>query len=108
MSPSLSMSPNAAPRLDFSINSPPPTASLTSLKSPCPPFLNNCLGWRYFVRVPNRSISGVDVAVGDEEIEQAVVVEIGEPGAPAEVRERRRHDTSLMAHVAEKPSALLR
>jgi hypothetical protein len=50
---------------------------------------------------PDRSISGVHVAIRDEQIEPTVVVEIGKSGSPAERRERPRSNTGLMADVAE-------
>ncbi len=40
--------------------------------------------------------------VGDEEVEQTVVVEVAESRAPPEITERTRHHARLVAHVGEE------
>ena len=49
-------------------------------------FRNSCLRCRYCVPSPCRADLGIDVAVGDEDIEQAVVVDVDEADAPAQIR----------------------
>jgi hypothetical protein len=55
-------------------------------------------------RATSRAIHlGIHVAVGDEEGEAAVIVEVSEPGAPPEVGECRRHDAGPVADIGEEP-----
>src|SRR6266566_681563 len=50
---------------------------------------------------------GVNVAVGDEEVEKAVVVEIEEAGAPAEKRNRCAAETGFERNVGEARVAVV-
>ena len=84
-SPSLSMSPNAAPRLECGVTSPRPPALTHVVEAEAEPVAEEDA--RAAVRVVRqRALDlGIDVAGDVEEIDEAVVVEVAQAGSPLHV-----------------------
>ncbi len=89
-SPSLSMSPNAAPRLECGVAAPGPLAAVTSSKRVPSAVPEHDARPAVRILLERPLDFRIHVAGHVEEIDEAIVVEIRQPGAPFDVADSAR------------------